>query len=242
VLALYIIAGCTHQVRWVEESVPRLPAPVTQIAVIAMEPACSPLADALTRALGSRPGVDVTPDAPQRVYVKRCDDLMTTRLNVEGNYPGLNYGSTVYFERRQYQLHAWGKGAIEVQAPGVEPLHFESTAEADANSGWSSSGDLEAPASPALRHELMKLLANELADHLVPLPEVYKRDVYPNPEPGTSRQLHNDAVAAERAGRLDEALRLARLAYAANPSPLAMDYVEALQLHAERVGYALKSP
>lgn len=242
VLALVLMTGCLHQVHWVEEHAPRYPAPVTRVAVIAMEPACSPLADALTRALGSRPGVDVAPDAPHRVYVQRCDDLLTTTLNVEGNYPGLNYGSAVYFERRQYQLHAWGKGAIEVQAPGVEPMRFETTAEADSRTGWSSTGDLEAPAAPALRVELMRSLADDLADNLAPLPETYRRDIYPDPEPGTARQLHNDAVAAERSGRLDEAVRLARQAYAADPNPAAMDYIEALQRHAERVGYALKSP
>ncbi len=241
-MTLFSVLACAHQVSWVEEHEPRYPATTARVAVIAMEPACRPLADFLTRALGLRPGVDVAPDAPQRVYVQRCDDLVTTTLNVEGNYPGINYGNTVYFERRQYTLHGWATGAIEVQAPGIEPMRFETTAEADTRTPWSSTGDLEVPASPALRDTLMRALASQLADNLVPLPETFRRQVYPNPEPGTARQFHNEAVASERAGNLDEAVRMARQAYAADPSPRAMDYLEALQRHAERVGYALKSP
>jgi hypothetical protein len=226
----------------VEEHAPRYPTATTRVAVVAMEPACSPLADELAHALGSRPGVDVAPDAPQRVYVQRCDDLVTTTLNVEGNYPGLNYGSAVYFERRQYTLHGWATGAIEVQSPGIASMRFEATSEADARTPWSSEGDIVEPASPALRDTLMRSLASRLADNLAPLPETYRRHIYPDPEPGTARQLHNEAVASERAGNLEDAVRLARKAYAADPTPHAMDYIEQLQEHAERVGYALKAP
>jgi hypothetical protein len=242
VIVWLALAGCAHQVSWVEQHAPRYPSTTTRVAVIAMEPACRPLADSLAHALGSRPGVDVAPDAAQRVYVGRCDDLVTTTLNVEGNYPGLNYGTAVYFERRQYWLHGWATGAMEVQAPGIDPMRFEAVAEGDRRTAWFSDGELPAPASPALREALTRDLAEQLADNLAPLPATFKRQIYPNPSPGTARQFHNEAVASERAGNLDEAVRLARKAYAADPSPAAMDYLEALQLHAERVGYALKSP
>lgn len=240
-MLLFLALGCVHQVSWTEQHAARYPAPTTQVAVVAMEQACRPLAEAVIDALGSRPGVDVRPDAAERIFVGSCDDLVTTQVDVETNQLGLNYGNTVAFERRRYTLHGWARGEIEVQSPGLEPVRFAATAERDLRGPWISGGDLDIPASPALRSRLADEVADQLVQNLVPLPETVRRTVFPDPEPGTARQLHNDAVAAERAGNLDEALRLARSAYAADPSPSAMDYIETLESRGEAIGYAWKT-
>jgi len=239
-MVLLFAIGCVHQVSWTEQYAARYPAPTTTVAVVAMEQACRPLAEAVIDALGSRPGVEVRPDATQRLFVQGCDELVTTEVDVEGNYPGLGYGNAVYFERRRYTLHGWSKGVLEVQTPGLDPVKFTATAERDQRGPWVATGDLDIPGTPTLRDRLAEDVADQLVQNLVPLPETIRRTVFPDPEPGTSRQLHNDAVAAERAGNLDEAMRLARAAYAADPSPAAMDYVEALEHRFEQVGYASK--
>lgn len=236
-----LIIGCVHQVTWVEERSAAYPLATTQVAVVAMERACRPLADALVKELGSRPGVDVHPEATQRIFVKQCDDLLTTSVDVEGNYPGIDYGAEVYFERRRYTLHGWGRGVMEVQAPGVDPVTFAVDIERDLRGPWVASDAFDMPANPELQTRLTGDLAERLADKLAPLPETIRRVVFPDPEPGTARRLHNDAVAAERSGNLDEALTLAKAAYGADPSPMAMDYIERLEEHAEAVGYAFKS-
>lgn len=240
-MVLFFALGCVHQVSWTEQHAARYPAPTTQVAVVAMDPACRPLAEAVIDALGSRPGVDVKPDAAQRIFVGSCDDLVTTRVDVETNQLGLNYGNNVAFERRRYTLHGWARGEIEVQSPGLHPVRFAASAERDLRGPWISSGDLDIPASPALRARLAEEVADHLVQNLVPLPETVRRTVYADPEPGTARQLHNDAVASERSGNLDEALRLARAAYAADPSPGAMDYIESLEARGEAIGYAWKT-
>ena len=85
-------------------------------------------------------------------------------------------------------------------------------------------------------------LAYDLADQVAPLPATIRRTLYADPEPGTARQLHNQAVDAERDGDLSKALQLAREAYGANPTAASMRYIEQLQDHARRVGYALVDP
>lgn len=240
-MVLFWLTGCVHQVSWQETHAPSYPLPTTRVAVVAMDKDCRPLADALVEALGARPGVDVRPDAEQKIFVARCDQLVTTAVDIEGNYPGLNYSTDVYFERRRYTLHGWARGEMEVQTPGVDPMRFSADTERDLRGGWVTGTDIDIPANTSLASRLSEDVAGLLADKLVPLPETIRRTVYPDPEPGTARQLHNDAVAAERAGNLDEARRLAQAAYAADPSPAAMDYLELVEGHAEAVGYAFKT-
>jgi hypothetical protein len=123
-----------------------------------------------------------------------------------------------------------------------DPLSFTNEVERAQRGPWVTAGDLDLPASAMLRDRLANDLADKLADRIAPLPATLRRTIYPDPEPGTARQLHNDAVAAEKAGNLDAALQLARQAYAADPSPGAMDYLEDVRAHASSVGYALRTP
>lgn len=239
IVALALI-GCAHQVSWTIEPVASLTLPATEVAVIAVDRACKPVADALVDALGSRPGIEIRPDATQRITVQKCDDQVTTALDIESNYPGLNYGPTVYMERRRYTINGWARGEMVIEGAG-DPLRFHAEVDRSLRGPWVNSGDLDVPATATLRQRVCDDLASRLADHVAPLPETIERIIYPDPEPGTSRKLHNDAVAAERAGNLDEALRLAREAYAADPSPGGMDFLEAVQEHASQVRYAFRT-
>lgn len=231
-----------HQVSWTVQPPADYALAQTEVAVVAAEPACRGLADALVTALGSRPGITVRPDAPQRLTVRRCDEQVTTSIDIEGTYPGLDYGTSVYQERRRYSLNGHARGELLIDGLGAAPVSFTEEVDRAVRGAWIDEGSLDIPASFALRERVNADLADALADKIAPLPETIRRTIYPDPEPGTARQLHNDAVAAERAGNLDDALRLAREAYAAQPSPMAMDYIEALQEHASQVNYALKTP
>lgn len=239
---MLFLLGCVHQVSWTIQPPAALALQQTEVAVVAAEPGCRALADSLVDALGSRPGIVVRPDAAQRLTVHRCDEQVTTSIDIEGNYPGLDYGSGVYQERRRYSLKGSASGEMVVDGLGSAPVRFAETVDRDIRSAWVNEGNLDIPASMELRERLADDLAGTLADKIAPLPETIRRSIYADPEPGTSRQLHNDAVAAERAGNLDEAMRLARQAYAAQPSPAAMDYIEELSQHAAQVNYAFKTP
>jgi hypothetical protein len=239
------LVGCVHQVSWTIDPVASVRLPSTDVAVVAGDRSCRALADALVDALGSRPGIDVRPSSAQRITVSGCDDEVTTTLDIEGNYPGLVYGNTVYTEQRRYSVHGWARGEMRVDLPGGtagEALVFRDEVERALRGAWVQGGDLDLPASAQLRERLAAALADKLADRVAPLPETLRRTIFPDPEPGTARQLHNDAVAAEKSGNLEDALRLARAAYAADPSPGAMDYLEEVRDHAASVGYAFRTP
>ena len=241
-MVMLVLLGCVHQVSWTVQPLAAYDLKQTEVAVVAAEPGCRALADALVNALGSRPEIVVRPDAAQRLTVHRCDEHVTTSIDIEGNYPGLDYGTSVYQERRRYSLNGDATGEMVVDGLGVEPVKFSERVEREIRGAWVDEGSLDIPASMQLRERLATDLADVLADKIAPLPETIRRSIYADPEPGTSRQLHNEAVAAERAGNLDEAMRLARQAYAAQPSPAGMDYIEALSQHAAQVNYAFKGP
>ena len=152
---------------------------------------------------------------------------------------GLVYDTRVVQERRRYNMRGWASAEMVVQSPESPPAHLTGGAERREDSPWVSEGTLELPRAALLEEAARRDLATDLADQIAPLPATIRRTLYRDPEPGTSRQLHNDAVDAERRGNLDEALKLAQQAYAANPTAAGMRYIEALQEHARAVGYAL---
>ena len=70
---------------------------------------------------------------------------------------------------------------------------------------------------------------DDLAQQLVPVPEVVRRRWYRNPEPGTARALHNRAVDAERSGDLAAAIQFAEAAVDADRNPRTVAYLRTLQ-------------
>jgi hypothetical protein len=236
VLLLSLLVACARHVEWQVQPVPSYALPSLDITVVAGDRECKRVADALAYALGSRPGVLVRPDAPQRLEVRDCDERLHTTVEIDGVYPGLGYGNETYREQRRFTVRGLARAELKIG----RDVTLLGSADRRMRGPWITDGDLDIPATLTFREDLRRDVALDLADQLAPLPSTIRRTLYVDPEPGTARELHNAAVDAEREGQLDRALELARQAYAADPSPSAMRYIEALQSHAASVGYALR--
>ncbi|MFN7146318.1 MAG: hypothetical protein ACK4YP_21270 [Myxococcota bacterium] len=238
-----LVLGCAKQVSWEVQPAPSYELSSLEVSVVAGERGCKRVADELATALVARPGVRVRPDAPVRLEVRDCEDEVDTTVELESTYPGLVYSTRVFSERRRYDMRGWASATLLVKPETGPAVSLVGGAERRNRTPWDEDRHFEAPgAAVALREAVRRDLAHDLADQLAPLPTTLRRRLYTDPEPGTSRELHNAAVDAERAGNLDEALRLAKEAYAANPTASGMRYIEALQDHAVAVGYALVDP
>ncbi|MDP2313526.1 MAG: hypothetical protein Q8P41_11520 [Pseudomonadota bacterium] len=237
---LLLMLGCAKHVSWDVQPRPSYELPGLEVSVVAGERPCKRVADDLAKTLSARPGVVVKPDAPVRLLVQDCEQEIDTIVELEQNFPGIVYGTNVFQERRRYDMRGWANAVLIVDSPAAPTVRLAGGSERRVRGPWISDGELDMPRVFTLQQAVRRDLATDLADQLAPLPATIRRTLYPDPEPGTSRQLHNLAVDAEREGELDEALRLAKEAYAANPTASGMDYIEALQDHAAAVGYALR--
>lgn len=205
--------------------------------MVAGDRSCKRVADQLVDTLSSRPGVVVRPDAPQRLEVRACEERLDTTIELESNHPGIKYDDRMFTEQRRYSMRGVAQAELRIGAS----VSLVGSAERKLRGPWVTDGDLDVPRALALREGLRRDLALDLADQVAPLPATIRRTLYRDPEPGTARQLHNQAVDAERAGDLDKALELAKAAYAAEPSPARMRLIEGLQAHADSVGYAFRT-
>ena len=237
---LLLMFGCAKQVSWDVQPRPSYQLPSLQVSVVAGEKECKRVADDLASTLSARPGVVVHPDAPVRLLVQDCEQEIDTVVELESTFPGIAYSSYVFQERRRYDMRGWANAVLLVDSPSAPTVRLAGGAERRVRGPWVSDGNLDIPRVFTLQQGVRRDLATDLADQLAPLPATIRRTLYRDPEPGTSRQLHNLAVAAEREGNLDEALRLAKEAYAANPTAGGMHLLVALQDHADAVGYALR--
>lgn len=236
---LLLLLGCARQVTWQVQPLASYALPSLEVSVVAADRGCKKVADELASTLSARPGVVVRPDASVRLQLQSCEAQVDTVVEMESTYPGLVYDTRVVHERRRYDMRAWATAEMVVQSPDAASAHLTGGAERREDGPWVSEGTLELPRAMSLEESVRRDLAHDLADQIAPLPATIRRTLYRDPEPGTARQLHNAAVDAERAGKLDEALRLAEQAYAANPTAAEMRYMQALQDHARAVGYAL---
>lgn len=236
---LLLMLGCTKHVSWDVQPKPSYELPSLQVSVVTGERSCKRVADDLAKTLSARPGVVVRPDAPVRLLVQDCEQEIETLLELESSFPGIEYSNAVSRERRRFDMRGWAHAVLIVDSPSAAQVRIPGGAERRVRGPWVSEGDLDMPRMFTLEQAVRRDLATNLADQLAPLPATIRRTLYVDPEPGTARQLHNLAVAAEHAGNLDEALRLAKQAYTANPNARGMAYIEALQDHASAVGYAL---
>ncbi|MDP2309423.1 MAG: hypothetical protein Q8P18_25605 [Pseudomonadota bacterium] len=236
---LLLMLGCAKHVSWDVQPRPSYALPSLEVSVVTGERSCKRVADDLAQTLSARPGVVVRPDAPVRLLVQDCEHEVETLLELESVFPGIDYSAAVSHERRRFDMRGWANAVLIVDSPSAATVRLDGGAERRVRGPWVSDGELDMPRMFTLQQAVRRDLATDLADQLAPLPATIRRTLYNDPEPGTSRQLHNLAVDAEREGNLDEALRLAKQAYAANPTAVGMDYIEALQEHASAVGYAL---
>lgn len=240
-ILLVLLTACGKQVTWEVQPVPSYQLPSMEVSVVAGDRACKRVADELASTLSARPGVHVRPDAGIRLQLDNCEDDVETSIESEPNVLSLRYADAVV-EQRRYDMRGWAHAELSVKSADQPEVRLVGAAERRDRSPWVPGTELEIPRQLSLRESIRRDLALDLADQLAPLPATIRRTLYRDPEPGTARELHNQAVTAERNGDLTRALALAREAYAANPTAPGMRYIEALQDHARRVGYALVDP
>jgi len=233
------LLACARQVAWEVQPRPAVDLPSMEVSVVALDRACKRAADELAVVLGARPGVRVAAGAGVQLGLARCDEGATTSVEVDFRYSS-SPTSVGPLEQKTFRRLSWATADLIIRSEGTAgapaPVRVERT-----DRGTSGQdGSLDIPAAMEGRDSLRRELAHTLADQVAPLPETIRRMVYRDPEAGTARQLHNQAVEAERAGDLQRALDLALQAYAANPTPAGMVLVQGLRAHAESVGYALR--
>lgn len=248
-MLLLLSFACAPHVSWEIQPVPSLALPSMEVAVIAEGRDCKDVADEMVASLAARPDVVVRADAPIRLTVSECQEhvLVTVAMMSysgvagyvnPGDAGGGLFDTIAPDPARVYEVEGTATATLRIQGSGVPtPAVPVKVVRKDHRDDALPVGQT---LLTTMRKGLNRDLGWALADQIAPLPETLRRTLYKDPEPGTARDLHNDAVKAEQDGDLDEALRLARAAYAADPTPAAMQYIQLLQAHAERVGYALR--
>lgn len=235
------LTGCAHRVSWQVQPAPVYvlpPAPSTALAVVADSRECKPVADALAVTLGARPGVRVSADAPIRLTVSDCDGGQDTTVEIEVG-DAWRGGPQAVGDRRRYTLHGWSAAALTVTSPSGNAVVLSGTADRTLRSPWLGAAEAEPPRAATLASDLARGVAQELANQLAPLPVSLRRTLYADAPPGSARDLHNQAVAAEKAGDLVHALALAQRAAELEPCRATSQYLAQLKDHALTVGCAL---
>ncbi len=240
-MVLLIIAACAHQVSWQVQPVAAVNLPDLQLAVLVDDVRCKEVAQRLVDALRARPGVTVTPTSEQKLVVTACEGQVWTWFEVETNDLGLRYKDLVV-ERRRYTRQGIGRAQMLVIGKNTATVTLDVDAERTIRGPWLDSQVDDTTQPLEIQVAVDRDLGWQLADKIVPLPETISRRLYRDPEPGTAHEMLNSAVEAEKSGNLDQALALARAAYAADPTAEAMTYIASLEGHAARVGYAFKTP
>lgn len=240
---LLILPGCLQRVSWEIQPAPVVPLPSLTLAVIAEERGCKDMADAMVEALSARPGVSVSPSGAVELRVSDCTAGVQQRR--ESTYRGVDSASgglPTAPPQETVRLFGVASARVQVRSPQAEPLLLTPEVSREVEVVTVSEAPLPMGVQGRLEDGLTREVGLYVADALAPLPETLRRTLYPDPEPGTARQLHNLAVEAEQGGDLEEALRLARAAYAADPSRQSLQYLGELEAHAARVGYARELP
>jgi len=227
-MLLHLLACATARIAWEVTSDPHVEVDTTRIAIAAEDRDCRDVADQLIDTLGARPGVRIDPAASTSLLITNCEVQSRPIVEVMHHGGAVDQWSTDFDERRRVVVEGQGTATVIIYSNGVQLSSLEVQALANESSPWSEEG-VPSARFYAVDQQIVLGLATEVADALVPLPIDLERRIYKDPEPGTARELHNQAVAAEAVGDIAGALELASEAYAANPTPHGARYIEALE-------------
>ncbi|MEZ4323199.1 MAG: hypothetical protein R3F61_37390 [Myxococcota bacterium] len=200
-----LLTGCAARVPVSVPAAPSVHVPGTAIAVISAGRECREVADSLADALHQMDGMVVQPDAPNQITVFACRNAYATV----------------------------DEHTIEGRSVAIASLASEDGTNARL---LGSAHRLDRAAHEGGRFRLNKRVqsdlaldvAVDLAEQIAPVSTVVRRRVYENPGENSARQYHNLAVAAERDGRIDDALWWARLAWERRPNVARARYVSEL--------------
>lgn len=197
--------GCAARVPVRVPAAPSVQVPTRAISIVAVDRDCRGIGDELAEQLRSIDGMSVKPNAPTRLNIFACSTafVMNDEDVVEGRTVAIAALSTV-------------DGVVAHLLGAAQRL--EHTAE--------SAGTVKLP--KRVQSNLDAEVARDLAEQVAPVSTVVHRRVYENPSDNSARQFHNLAVAAEREGRLDDAVWWARLSWERRPTARRARYVSEL--------------
>ena len=224
-MILFLALACAHtQAVWESSPRPVVEAPLARVAVVSSDKRCQDFADALAVEFSMRQGIAVVPQADTRLLLNLCRVELSTEIDVTQIYGA---GSTSLLDQRDQAVRGHGLAVLTIEVNG-EPIGMLNSEKKRVR--------MVREGEPAhlhrrsyIRSRVVGDIADDLAQQLAPVPEVVRRRWYRNPEPGTARDLHNQAVDAERSGDLTEAIRLAGAAADASRTPKTVGYLRKLE-------------
>ena len=239
-MVLFLTLACVYShATW--EYTPRsaIDAAIPTVAVVAADRRCAEVADALAVDLSLRKDIRVDPDASARLLLNLCRVDIRTEVDVAQLYPGLGAGLTGGVERRDVAIRGIGQAVLTVEIDGEPTMMLH--ADAHRVRMMREQGAESLVRRSSVHSSVVSDLAEELAQQVAPVSERIRRRWYRNPDPGTARALHNEAVDAERTGDLVNAIRLAHEAMDAHRTLVSAAYVKALELRMADSRYVERS-
>jgi hypothetical protein len=227
-MLVFLFAACAHiPATWEVTPNAAVALPGAAVAVVMADKRCRGMADALTVEINRRSGLHVDPRSSTRLALSHCALDVKAEVDLTQLYPGLGSGLTGGVEHRDEVVRANGNVVLTVEIDSRPIATLGAKGQRIRRLSTSDSGRVQGRI--AVLNGVIRDLAADLAQQLDPEPEVVRRRMYRNPDPGSARALHNQAVEAERAGDFGRALRLAKQAAGASPSIARDAYVDELQ-------------
>ena len=217
--------ACAHtNAVWEAAPPPKVDAPLGSVAVVVSDKRCQEFANALAVEFSMREGVTVAPQARTRLLLNLCRLELSTEIDVTQTYTA---GASSMLEKRDQAVRGHGMAVLTIEVDGqpVGMLNSERKRVRMVREGDPS----HLHKRSYIRERVVADVVDDLAQQLVPVPEVVRRRWYKNPEPGTARALHNSAVDAERSGDLAAAIQFAEAAVDADRNPRTVAYLRTLQ-------------
>jgi hypothetical protein len=224
-MILFLALACSHtQAVWEHTPPPSTSAPTTELSVVISDRRCQMVADSLAVALSMREGVRVVPHARTRLLLNLCRVDVQTEVDISQMYPGSDGISAL--DRREQIIRGEGKAVLTVELDGrpIDMLNTEGHRVRMIREG----DPAHLHRRSAVHDSVVRDLSEDLVQQLVPIAETIRRRWYRNPDPGTARALHNQAVDAERSGDLSAAIQLAQAAVNASRTPQTVGYLQDL--------------
>jgi hypothetical protein len=208
------LSGCAGRVPVRVPAAPSVHIPGTAVAIVAVDRECRDVADALADALGSIEGMTVRPGSPNQIKVHLCRTSWVPNA-----------------DEQALEGRAVAVGVLSTDE-GVVARLLGSSRAVDPFERTRRDGSFQP--SKRVGVLLQKDVALDLAEQVAPVSTVVRRRVYDNPGDNSARHFHNLAVAAEREGRLGDALWWAQLAWERRPTPRSARYVSELTRRVSR--------
>lgn len=212
---LACLAGCTKQVYVEMPASPTVHLTSSTVAVVSADRSCQAVANTLAERLTKEAFYIVNPKARVRLIVSGCKTYVQPFIDIVQSVDSVD---GIVTQSRQVRLDGRAHAQVEVNTEG------RSQAFLLGNAQWS-----EHTSRPRAVHgmsaQLNALLTDDLLEQVRPIPRIATRRVFPNAQPGTHKALLTHAVAAEVAGDLKEAIRLAIAANENAPNPRIEAYI-----------------